>query len=436
MAISMNGIKITGKVSSRKLEIAPGYWFSTLISGTLDSFDGAAIDSSNNLYVAGRTSNTPSPLIAKYSPSGTLIWQKELTGVTSGTASSICIDGSDGIYVSGQVTTSGTVGALTFKISSTGAILWQKKFYAGTGAASKSIACTSAGTSYSAGSIQGGPIGNADGFVVGYDSSGTKVLNRQIGTASSDSINGIAVDSSGNFYVTGTSYDNGSGPTPPNLILLKFNSSGSAIWSAYISDATTADGKAVIVDTSGNVYVTGITYQTGVGYDVLLAKFNSSGVFQWAKSVGGTTSESGTSLALDSSGNIYVLGYAPNSPYIMLLLKYNSSGSIVWQRSISGAGALSGMWGNGVLIDSAGDMCISGVCGSTSDAILIKLPANGTLTGTYGNLTYAATSYTINTPTITTGTPSLTVNSTSYTPTTPTLSSTTSTLTSTTVTIA
>lgn len=435
MAFSMNGITITGKVSGSKLEIAPGYWFSTLISGTADYFDGVATDSSNNIYAVGRSEAVSQVLIAKYSPGGDLTWQKELTGFTC-VASGVCIDGSDGIYVGGQITSSGSTGALTVKIDGTGAILWQNKFLGPATTAARGIACISSGTSYSVGNISGGPIGSTDGFIVGYDSSGTKTWNRQLGTTSPDVTNGVATDSSGNVYVIGSSNNSGVAPSPPNLIISKYNSSGTETWAQYISGAVTEDGLSVIVDTSGNVYVTGITYQTGVNYDVLLAKFNSSGTFQWAKSAGGTGNDFGNSLALDSSGNIYVLGYAANSPDIMLLLKYDSSGSIVWQRSISGAGALSGMVGTGIRIDSAGDMCIVGRANSSADAILIKLPSDGTLTGTYGNLTYAATSYTINTPSVTTGIAYLTTNSTSYTPTTPTLAASTSTLTSTTVAIA
>ena len=151
-------------------------------------------------------------------------------------------------------------------------------------------------------------------FLTKYDSSGIQQWIRQIGTSEDDSARGVAVDSSGNVYVTGQS--NG-------IFLAKYDSSGSQQWIKQIGTSEWDTGQSVAVDSSGNVYVTGH----------FLAKYNSNGTERWFKEIGFAV---GRSVAVDSSGNAYVTGQYrseefPQGVRDVFLIKCDT----VWAQNIS-----------------------------------------------------------------------------------------------------
>ena len=156
-------------------------------------------------------------------------------------------------------------------------------------------------------------------------------------SSSNSQINSVAVDSSGDVYAAGTivgstviDFGNGistAGMYPPgdNILLVKYNSSGSAQWAtSLVSGSSTSNYKYVAVDSTGNVYAAGALNGSSscgfgnavaangaypAGSSVLLVKYSSSGAAQWAKSVSTSTSNSYfTSAAVDRSGNIYAVG--------------------------------------------------------------------------------------------------------------------------------
>jgi hypothetical protein len=95
-------------------------------------------------------------------------------------------------------------------------------------------------------------------------------------------------------------------------------------------------------DGSGNVYVAGATMNGAGNYDILLAKFNSSGVQQWIQQVNGTANSQdfATALQVDGSGNVYITGCITNDTSTMMgdlfIKKYNSSGTIQWTNTYDG----------------------------------------------------------------------------------------------------
>ncbi|HPY87906.1 MAG TPA: hypothetical protein PLG34_07975, partial [Spirochaetota bacterium] len=157
---------------------------------------------------------------------------------------------------------------------------------------------------------------------VKYDSSGTALWAKSVTAGTSESrFNSVAVDSSGNVYAAGyQSYPSS------NVVLVKYDSSGTALWAKSV---TAGDSyslfNSVAVDSSGNVYAAGWQYGTGSftygagvsvagsyadGSNVVLVKYDSSGNALWAKSVtAGTDVSSFSSVAVDSSGNVYAAGY-------------------------------------------------------------------------------------------------------------------------------
>ena len=104
--------------------------------------------------------------------------------------------------------------------------------------------------------------GNADLFLVKYNSSGTKQWTNQLGSSSDDYANGIVTDSSGSVYVTGTTYGGLDGNTSAggdDLFIVKYNSSGTKLWTKQLGTSSQDLAEGVATDSSGNVYVAGYT---------------------------------------------------------------------------------------------------------------------------------------------------------------------------------
>ena len=142
------------------------------------------------------------------------------------------------------------------------------------------------------------------------------------------------MDGAGNAYITGGFADSAkfgsktlTASGPYDLFVAKVSPSGGFLWAARGGGASLDRGFAVAVDASGNAHVAGLMSGTGkFGSlsvpansvdDILVARLSSSGSFNWAKSAGskwgGNDDESGEAIAVDSAGNIYVVGHFTGS---------------------------------------------------------------------------------------------------------------------------
>ena len=193
--------------------------------------------------------------------------------------------------------------------------------------------------------------GNSDLFVVKYNSSGTKQWTKQLGTWDSDFANGVATDSSGNVYVTGSTFRNFDGNTSAgnaDLFVVKYNASGSKQWTRQLGSSSRDYANDVVTDSSGNVYVTGTTYggldgNTSAGNaDLFVVKYNSSGSKQWTKQLGTSSTDTANGVTTDSSGNVYVAGgtyggldgNTSAGVNDLFIVKYNSSGTKQWTNQL------------------------------------------------------------------------------------------------------
>ena len=126
-----------------------------------------------------------------------------------------------------------------------------------------------------------------------------------------DSLQAMAVDSSGNVYVTGGSAVS---DIVPDYATVKYDSAGQQQWVAYYTGpGNNADfAEAIAVDASGNVYVTGESYTSGANSDYVTIKYNSSGQQQWVARYDGPAHqhERASGIAVDGSGNVYVTGWS------------------------------------------------------------------------------------------------------------------------------
>ena len=271
-------------------------------------------------------------------------------------------------------------------------------------------------TGYSEGGLDGNTNkGKKDIFLAKYNSSGTKEWTKQLGSSADDFGNGVAVDSSDNIYVTGSTYGKLSSIKNSgiyDIFLVKYNSSGTKEWATQQGTSSVEHAYAVTTDSSDNVYVTGITWggldgSTKPNYcnkatvkasnectDIFLVKYNSSGTKQWTKQLEAPSLsyESSQGLAVDSSDNIYVTGYTNggldsntnSGGHDIFLVKYNSSGTKQWTKQF---GSTENDKGLGVAVDSSDNIYVTGYTeggldGNTNsgekDIFLVKYNSSGT----------------------------------------------------------
>ncbi|MDD5530124.1 MAG: SBBP repeat-containing protein [bacterium] len=177
----------------------------------------------------------------------------------------------------------------------------------------------------------------SDYMTIKYNSSGDTVWVRKYNGPDNldDAAYAIAVDKSGNVYVTGASVGNG---TYYDYATVKYNSAGDEMWVRrynYSSSGYNGDGAhAIAVDDSGDVYVTGESC-SGTNYDYATIKYDSLGDTMWVRRYNGPIAQDDRAYAIsmDNNGSIYVTGISGDSVgFSYTTIKYNNSGDTVWVR--------------------------------------------------------------------------------------------------------
>lgn len=244
-----------------------------------------------------------------------------------------------------------------------------------------------------------------DAFVAKLNKSGTALIySTYLGGSKDDSANDIAVDNQGNAYITGKTASNNF-PTKNALqkdkgndsFVTKLNASGSAlVYSTYLGGQVSIDeGHGIAVDKSGNAYVTGTVYVPifctsdfpttknafqpvfGCSRDAFVTKFNASGsALVYSTFLGGDSSEWGNDIAVDGSGNAYVTGealepFSVNFPIQnpfqknhhggisdAFVTKLNASGTaLIYSTYVGGIGRDVGL---GIAVDTFGNAYMTG----------------------------------------------------------------------------
>jgi hypothetical protein len=247
---------------------------------------------------------------------------------------------------------------------------------------------------------------------------------------SNDLANGIALDGSGGVYVAGYGDgtwqgDGGVNPLHAHsggweLAVLKLNSSGAYQWHTFYGAASgDGFGHAIAMDGNGNIYVAGESTATWQGdgnanpirafqggYDIVVLKLNSSGVYQWHTFYGSVSGwDEGYAIAVDGSGNVYVAGHSTDSwkgdsntnplhaysgtYYNIVVVKLNSSGTYQW-HTFYGSGYDESY---GIALDGRGSIYVVGYSYDTwqgngganplhpfsggTDIVTLKLTSNG-----------------------------------------------------------
>jgi len=391
-------------ISTKLLQAAAGggvvvSWIALLGGTETDIGNAVAIDSANNIIVVGYTASDGADgidlLIAKYNSAGSLQWDRTLGGVVSDIGNAVAIDSANNIIVVGYTKSVGAGGSdvLIAKYNSAGALQWDRTL-GGTGSdTGRAVAIDSANNIIVVGYTDSDGAGGSDVLIAKYNSAGALQWDRTLGGTGSDFGNAVAIDSADNIIVTGQTDSDGAGGN--DVLIAKYNSAGSLQWDRTLGGTISDIGNAVAIDSANNIIVVGRTNSDGAGgSDVLIAKYNSAGALQWDRTLGGTGSDIGNAVAIDSANNIIVVGYTNSDGaggYDLLIAKYNSAGALQWDRTLGGTG---NDRGNAVAIDSANNIIVTGRTDSDgaggNDVLIAKLPPNGSGTGTYGSFTYEA----------------------------------------------
>jgi uncharacterized repeat protein (TIGR03803 family) len=441
---------------TRPLVIDPTLAYSTSLGGSFRTGgSGIAVDASGDAYVVGGTGSTDFPttfgafqttfggsddvFVTKLNAAGSaLIYSTYLGGSQTDYGYGIAIDASGNAYVTGETlssnfpTTAGSfqtscAGACAFvtKLNATGSALVSSTFLGGGLTIGKSIAIDASSNAYVTGETGSASFPTTLGafqtnctkcpftlnaFVTELNAAGSALvystfLGGSTGGSAGDEGFGIAVDASGNAYVTGVAHSSDfpttfggagtcAGNVPcPDAFVTKLNAAGTALlYSTFLGGANSDGGAGIALDASGNAYVTGNTlssnfpttsgvFQTilsGGGGDAFVSKLNAAGsALVYSTYLGGGFS-GGSGIAVDSIGNAYVAGGADsNFPvtsdafqttraggYDAFLTKLSGDGvALLYSTLLGGSNNDSA---SGIAIDSSGNAYITGSAASVN----------------------------------------------------------------------
>ncbi len=334
-------------------------------------------------------------------------WAVQAGGSELDRANSIATDADGNIYVAGSfmgassfgsftLTSSGYSDIFVIKLDSGGNILWAVKA-GGTGDDSGSdVDLDSSGNVYLTGYYSGEAsfgataltsAGSTDVFAAKLNASGEFLWAVGAGSAESEYGHSLAVDNAANVYVTGSFmdladfgstrlYSNGL----EDVFCAKLDSDGTYLWAINAGGEGVDDGRALDVDSSSNVYLTGLFEGTaafggfnltsGGGTDVYAAKLGPNGDFVWVVKAGGIFYDESLAISVDAMANAYLTGSFDDTATFgsdtlvssgfldVFIAKLDPSGDFIWARQAGGMGFDIGF---GIALDAAANAYLTGI---------------------------------------------------------------------------
>jgi hypothetical protein len=428
-AKSMVGYNGTAVGNSVTKDNAGNLYTTGNFGGTVDFDLGPGI---NNLTSAGGND----AFILKTNSASNVIWVIQLGSASDDNGNFITNDASGNIYITGSfsgtvdfdpgpglfnLTSAGGSDAFILKLDAAGNFMWVRQLGGISNDIGYAITLVSSGNIHITGSFIGtadfdpGPgvynltssFSSQDVFILKLDVSGNFVWAKKIGGSSTEFGWTIALDASDNVYLGGQfvstcDFDPGVGTfnliaSGSDAFVLKLDASGNFVWVKQWGAQSVDVVRSLVIDASGFLYSTGVfsgtvdfdpgagTFSmTSNGDDAYISKLDAAGNFIWAKNWGGSNSETGFSIYLDASGNIYTTGQFAGSAdfdpgpgtfiliahagiftgYDIFISKLDASGNFIWAKGMGGDAA---DWGTSVLVDALGDVVVTGVFRMVAD---------------------------------------------------------------------
>ncbi|MFT4689222.1 MAG: hypothetical protein ACJASX_000780 [Limisphaerales bacterium] len=232
-------------------------------------------------------------------------------------------------------------------------------------------------------------VGEADIFLAKIDRVGKIVWARQAGGTADDFARAVAIDNSGNVYVTGAfqspsvSFGNGKTITRSSdqeIFIAKYDPDGNLVWANSAGSGPGGTGNGVDVDLEGNVYVSGYFYGQGVfndlvvtnsGYvDSFVARYDPNGELVWVRQIGGHSDDVASSIVVDEQGSTYVCGAFSETMRVsrtmtlesrglfdVFLMKIDSEGRTAW--AVDEGGSMNDI-AYDLALDPAGNIIMTG----------------------------------------------------------------------------
>ncbi|MBN1830337.1 MAG: SBBP repeat-containing protein, partial [Deltaproteobacteria bacterium] len=432
------GFKVAAYNPSYPLVIDPILSYSTYLGGNGDDFGyGIAVDASGNAYVTGATDSSDFPthnpyqgtranlkdvFVTKISSTGNALAYSTYLGGSGGDyGQGIAVDASGNAYVTGytyssdfpthsayQATHGGNCDAFVTKVSSSGSALAYSTYLGGSGDDyGYGIAVDASGNAYVTGSVgsddfptqtpyQGDKKESTDAFATKVSSTGTTLAySTYLGGSGYDHGYGIAVDASGNAYVTGYTYSSDFPTQNPyqgdiageaDVFATKISSTGTTLaYSTYLGGSGDDYGYGIAVDASGNAYVAGETkssdFPTQNAYqgtynefsDAFATKVSSTGTtLAYSTYLGGRGYDCAYGIVVDASGSAYVAGvtfcsdFPTQNPHQGTIAgsldafatKVSSSGSALSFSTYLGGSGYDSVYG--IAVDASGNAYVAG----------------------------------------------------------------------------
>jgi hypothetical protein len=328
-------------------------------------------DQIGNVYVTGSYNGTNGPsdwITIAYTSAGEILWQNGYTGpgYSADTAHEIALDRVTGnVYVAGNSGFDPFANNLaTIAYSSAGLPLWTNRYAEPTSCCvyAAGLAVAANGNVYLAGSTGEGLV-TGTYFVVAYTGHGaalwTNRYNRPQGGVSG--LHSMAVGPEDNVYLNGFSTACGSAA---DYLTVAYSASGMPLWTNCYNGPADGhnSGAGMAVDASGNIYVTGDSEGIGTGADFATIAYSRGGLSLWTNRYNGPGNGGDTAgeVAVGSSGSVYVTGGSSNTNnrYDCATIAYSTAGTPLWTNRY-GAGGQNTSGGGVLVVDTAGNVVVT-----------------------------------------------------------------------------
>ena len=408
-------------IYSSIIPIAAQYQFQRTVGGTNHEQANSIIQTTDGGYaVTGYTysyaAGYEDMYIVKLNSSGAIQWTRTVGGAGDDQALSIIQTTDGGYAVAGWSTSFGTGYADYYivKIDASGTLQWNRIINRANNDYGITVNQTTDGGFALAGVSATGGVFSGDIFIVKLNASGIYQWSKTYGGSGDEVAYSIIQTTDGGFGVAG--YSDSYGPHN-EFYFIKLDSSGILQWSRLLGETSSgSDATSVIQTTDGGFALAGGFQPTGTGnYDMYIIKLSSSGSLQWTRTLGGTGDDKAQSIMQTTDAGFVVAGYTNSfgaGNYDMYIVKLNNSGTLQWSRTLGGSGDDQAQ---SITKTNDGGFIVAGYTESfgagVKDFYIVKFDANGNTCGnTITPSTISGTIGTLVTPTtiVTTQNPTVT----------------------------